>query len=255
MRTNTIGFLTLTKKEINRYLKVIKQTVASPVISNLLFLAVFGLSLNKSMPAIDGVSYLGFLAPGLIAMGMMNNSFQNPSSSLMIAKYGRTITDLLVLPITPFQIELAHIIAATTRGIIIGAVTLLTMVFFADIPFSNVGLIILATLILNTVFALLGIMVGIWSKEFDNLSALQSFLITPLIYLGGVFYSIDVLPPLFQTITALNPFAYMIDLFRAGFTGSPHFPIWLSLTICGVGIIILHLWVNWALRTGWKIKE
>lgn len=255
MKTNTLGFWTLTKKEINRYLKVITQTVTSPVISNLLFLAVFGLSLNKSMPEVNGISYLGFLAPGLIAMGMMNNAFQNPSSSIMISKYNHTIYDLLVLPLTPLQIELAYIISAMTRGLMVGAATLVTMALFTSIPFLNIPFIILGAIIINTIFALLGIVIGIWSKEFDNLAAIQSFIITPLIYLGGVFYALDVLPPLFQKISAFNPFAYMIDIFRMGFTNQAHFPIWQSLTVCIVTILGLHLFIHWALKTGWKIKQ
>lgn len=254
MQTNLYGFWTLIKKEVNRYLKVITQTVASPVVSNLLFLAVFGLSLNKSMPAVDGVSYLGFLVPGLVAMGAMNNAFQNPSSSIMIAKYNNTITDLLVLPISPFQIEMAYVLSAATRGFIVGGASLLTMVFFADIPFANVPLIILAAFIITIIFALLGILVGLWCKEFDGFAAIQSFLITPLTYLGGVFYSIDILPPLFQKISALNPFAYMIDLFRAGFTGSSYFPILTSLIVCCSFIFVLHLVTHRALKTGYRIK-
>jgi len=238
--SNTYGFYTLLKKEIRRFQTVWTQTVISPVISNLLFLAVFGLSLNRAMPDVNGISYLGFLVPGLIAMGMMNNAFQNPSSSIIIAKYNNTIEDLLTLPLNPFQIEAAYTGAAIVRGLVVGLATLITMLLFVKLPLENIGLVLLATLALNTIFGLLGTIVGIWSEEFDHIAMVLNFILTPLIYLGGVFYSIDVLPELFQKLSSFNPFAYMIDLLRGGFTGHTTFPIHTSLIVVAATILGLH---------------
>ena len=256
MKNNTYGAYTLFKKEVNRFKKVWVQTLVSPLVSNLLFLAVFGLSLNRSMPELDGgVTYLQFLVPGLVIMGMMNNAYQNSSSSIVIAKYNQTISDLLTIPLKPIEIQYAYTFAAVVRGLMVGVVTYLSTLPFVQVPVRNLPLILLASVLINVAFGLLGLAVGIWGKEFDRMAAIQNFVLTPFIYLGGVFYSISVLPETFQKISALNPFAYMIDLLRAGFIGTSTFPVTTSLIFVIATTIVLHLLTGWMLRTGYRIQS
>jgi ABC-2 type transport system permease protein len=256
MQSNTYGAYTLFKKEVNRFKTVWVQTIVSPLISNLLFLAIFGLSLNRSMPELDGgVTYLQFLVPGLVIMGMMNNAFQNSSSSIIIAKYNDTISDLLTIPLRPIEIQYAYTLAAVARGLVVGVVTYLSTLPFVQVPIKNLPLILLTSVLINVAFGLLGLMVGIWSKEFDKISAIQNFILTPFIYLGGVFYSISILPDLFQKISSLNPFAYMIDLLRAAFIGTSTFPISTSLVIVIATTVVLHVITGWMLRTGYRIQS
>lgn len=254
MKSNFYGAYTLFKKEVNRFRKVWLQTLLAPLISNLLYLTIFGLSLSRAMPEAGGVSYLQFLVPGLIAMGMMNNAFQNGSSSLIIAKYNETIIDLLKVPISTLGIQYAYAFASVIRGTLVGSVTLIATMFFVDVPFENIPMIIAAVLALNLLFGFLGILVGIWATEFDKVAAVQTFGLTPLIYLGGVFYSISVLPEKFQTLTNLNPFAYLIDILRAGFIGQSYYPLAYSWMFVIVTLLILHTLVYYAIKTGYKIK-
>lgn len=256
MKNNFYGAYTLFKKEVNRFKKVWVQTVVSPLVSNLLFLAIFGLSLHRSMPELEGgITYLQFLVPGLVIMGMMNNAFQNSSSSIIIAKYNDTISDLLTIPLRPIEIQYAYTLAATVRGLIVGVVTYLSTLPFVQVPLKNLPLIIFSAVIINIAFGLLGLMVGIWSKEFDKIAAIQNFLLTPLIYLGGVFYSISILPETFQKVSSLNPFAYMIDLLRAAFIGTSTFPVQNSLIFVLGTVVVLHLITGWMLRTGYRIQN
>lgn len=252
---NLIGFLTLFKKETDRYMSVAIQTLFAPLVSSLLYLAIFGLPMKEMGSQVEGVSYLAFLVPGLMMMGMINNSFQNSSSSLMISKYTGTVSELLVLPISSFEKVMAYTLAAMGRGLIVGVLTLITACFFVNIPFSNIPLIILVCLLVNSCFALLGICAGIWAKNFDQMAILNQFILMPMIFLGGVFYSIKNLSGLFQQVSMINPVLYMIDALRYGFIGSSDISIIVSMSVLTIVNVIAFVAAWWIFHSGYKLQS
>ncbi len=251
---NPTGTLTLFKRETKRFLKVYTQTIFSPVVSNLLYLAIFGLSINRAIPTVSDITYLQFLVPGLVIMGIINNAFQNPSSSIIIMKYQGLISDLMTIPLKPIEILTAMISSATLRGFIVGAATLLTGLIFVDFPDPNWLVVIAASILVALFFGFLGMIIGIWATEFDKIAFVQNFVMMPLIFLGGVFYPISSLPDTFAKISSINPIVYMIDLLRYGFTGVNDFSIALSFGVISIATIAAGSLCYLMLRTGWRLK-
>jgi ABC-2 type transport system permease protein len=255
MKSNPYGTWTFFRRETHRFLKVWTQTVVAPVISNLLYFAIFGLSLHRAIPDIQGITYLQFLVPGLIVMGLINNAFQNPSSSIIIMKYQGLINDILSIPLRRIELLIAFTGSAVIRGLIVGFMTYLTAIFFVDFTYASVPIIIASSVLICFFFAFLGIIVGIWANEFDKTAFVQNFVMLPLIFLGGVFYSIDGLPEIAQKVSAFNPIVYMINLLRYGFTGVLEYPIDLSFLIIGGTTAILGIVSYLILRTGWRLQN
>ncbi len=252
---NPIGTFTLFQRESRRFLKVYLQTIFSPVIGNLLYLAIFTLSLNRAIPNVEGISYLQFLVPGLIIMGIVNNCFQNSSSSIIISKYQGIISDLLIIPLKKYEILIAYITSSMLRGIIVGIVTLITASFFVTLPYHSIPIVLFSTIVVSAYFSFLGLIIGIWAKGFDNVAFIQTFILTPMIFLGGVFYPIQNLPSIFRTISSFNPIVYMIDLLRYGFTGVNAFPVLQSIAINMIGLIIFAAISYKILKSGWHLQS
>jgi ABC-2 type transport system permease protein len=215
----SIPFRTIFYREVHRFFIVINQTLLAPVISSLLYLFIFGYSLGSRFGAFHGFTYIHFLVPGLVMMGVVNNSFQNPSSSLMISKFEGNIVDILMAPIGHVEIILGYVLGGMFRGLLVGACILTASLFFAIPPFSHPLYLVAVALLSAALFSLLGVVAGIWAEKFDDLAMFPTFIITPLTYLGGVFYSISVLPASLQTVSRLNPLLYMINSLRFGFLG------------------------------------
>lgn len=252
---NTLGVYTLIKRELIRIKEVWKQAVFAPALTNLLFLLIFGVAIADRVTSFGEFSYMSILIPGLVAMGLMINSMQNPLFSIIISKYTNNIGDLLLLPLTGFELAISYLAGGLVRGFIVGAVTLIVGVFFAPIPFSHPLLILLFTLLLGGIFASIGAIVGVVASDFDKANVVPTFIITPLVYLGGVFYSIETLPPLIQTISRFNPIFYMVDGFRYGFLGTGDAPIALSLGITLAIFIFFLSLVSWIFHTGYNLKS
>ncbi len=252
---NTLGTWTFFKRETRRFLKVYMQTILSPVVSNLLFMAIFGLSLHRAIPNVEGVTYLTFLIPGLVMMGIINNAFQNPSSSMIIAKYQGIITDLLTIPLKRGEILFAMVASAVFRGLLVGLVTFLTTAIFAqNIPFAAPLWIFVSAILVSLFFSFLGVIIGIWANEFDQVAFILNFIMTPLIFLGGVFYPIQTLPAFAQTISQFNPMVYMIDLMRYGFTGLQTYPVLQSFAVVGGLTLITGIAAYLLMRSGWRLQ-
>ncbi|HEX2580646.1 MAG TPA: ABC transporter permease [Dongiaceae bacterium] len=215
---NGTGFVTLYIKEVRRFINVATQTILAPMITALLFLAVFALALGRA-PLANGVSYGSFLAPGLIMMVMTQNAFANNSSSLLISKIQGSIVDLLMPPLSAFETLLALALAGLTRGLVVGLSTALAMSLFVPLAFPHPAFIVFHACAASLLLSLLGIIGGIWAEKFDHLAAVTNFVITPLAFLSGTFYSIARLPDFWHRVAHANPFFYMIDGFRYGFTG------------------------------------
>jgi ABC-2 type transport system permease protein len=251
---NLFGTWTLFKRESKRFMKVYMQTILAPVISNLLFLSIFGLSLNGVVELVPGLSYLQFIVPGLVIMGIVNNAFQNPSSSMMIMKYQGIIHDLMIIPLKKVELLFGFISASVLRGLIVGGVTLISSEFFVDFSYHSITVILTSSILVSFFFSFVGLIVGVWADEFDRMAFIQNFILMPLIFLGGVFFPITNLPGVFQQLSALNPIVYMINLLRYGFTGYSEFDIALSFTVLGSLTFITGLAAYIILKKGWKLQ-
>lgn len=251
---NWLGLWTLYLKEVRRFLNVKTQTVAAPVVTTLLFLAVFTLALGRAVEVVNGVPFAQFLAPGLIMMSMVQNAFANTSSSLVIAKVQGNIVDVLMPPLSPAELTAGFALGGTTRGLIVGAAAVIGMSFFVEFSIQHPFFALFHAFSASLMLALLGMLGGIWSEKFDHMAAVTNFVITPLAFLSGTFYSIKRLPETFQMVAHFNPFFYMIDGFRYGFTGvSDTAPMLGVAVMAGVDVVLLL--VAWRLfSTGYKLK-
>jgi ABC-2 type transport system permease protein len=248
-------FLTLLHKEVRRFLRVSSQTVFTPIITASLYLFIFGATLGERISVIEGFNYAQFVIPGLILMGVINNSFANTASSLFMSRYLGNIVDLLVTPITPPQFIFAYTIAAMIRGMLVGLVVCLVSTFFAGLPWADplaaIGMAALASFL----FAQFGLIVAIHASSFDSLSMYTNFLILPLIYLGGVFYPISILPEPWAKFSHLNPMFYLIDGFRTAILGVGDLPLWLSFLVAGAMAAVLFIWVTLLIGRGHRLSS
>jgi ABC-2 type transport system permease protein len=249
------GFLPLLHKELLRFWKVSFQTIAAPILTALLYLLIFSHVLESRLEVFAEVSYTAFLVPGLAMMALLQNAFANSSSSLIQSKITGNLVFVLLAPLSPLELFLAYTSAAIVRGLVVGAGVLAATVVLADLqvphPLWAFGFAFLGGAILGT----LGIVAGIWADKFDQLAAFQNFIIVPLTFLAGVFYSVHTLPQFWQTASHFNPFFYMVDGFRYGFLGVADVPPAMSLAIvagCLLGLSALTLYL---LTLGYKIRH
>lgn len=255
---NLIGFYTLFYREVKRFLNVIFQTVFAPVVTILLYYAVFSVAFSGGSgegKAIGDVPYLYFLIPGLVIMAMTQNAFINSSSSMMISKYDGSIVDVLMPPLSPFEFGLAKVLAGVVRGFVVGAAALLTFVVLVDVPFAHIGWIMYFAFMGSMLLSTIGLMTGIWAEKFDHTAAITNFVVTPLTFLSGTFYSIKSLPDWLQTVTHYNPFFYMIDGFRYGFTDFSDASVTLGALVMLFCNLVLGLCAVLMLQKGYKLKS
>lgn len=250
------GFVTIFQREIARFLKVIVQTVITPFISSFLYLLIFGVSLGEQMAPHQGVSYLSFLIPGLMMMGLINNAFQNSSSSVVSSKFSGDMEDLRVAPVTDQEIIWAMSLGALVRGSIVALITYFVGSLFMFYqqgewlmiahPLVTIFFVVLAGLI----FGMIGISIAFWATTFDQLSAFSAFILLPLTYLGGVFLSIEHLHPFWQTISKANPLLYLINGLRYGVLGVSDVNVWTAAFISLIGFVVFYVMARISLRKG-----
>jgi len=249
------GFPTLLYKEVLRFWKVSFQTVAAPVLSAILYLIVFSHALAAHVQAFPGVTYAQFLVPGLAMMAMLQNAFANSSSSLIQSKITGNIVFILLPPMGPGEIFAAYLIASMVRGIVVGAGVFAATLWLVPVPLEH-PLWVLAFGVLGTaILGVLGIVAGIWAEKFDQLAGFQNFIVMPLTFLAGVFYSMHTLPPFWRTVSKLNPFFYAIDGFRYGFFGQSDVDPWASLVFATATLAALSLMTLQLLRRGYKLRH
>jgi ABC-2 type transport system permease protein len=249
------GFSTLFYKELLRFWKVSFQTVAAPVLTAMLYLMIFSHVLESHVEAYPGVRYTAFLIPGLAMMSMLQNAFANTSSSLIQSKITGNIVYILLPPLSHLEFFSAYTLAAIVRGVVVGCGVLLICSMFA-LPTFHYPLWIIAFALLGSgVLAILGLIAGIWAEKFDQLAAFQNFIIVPLTFLSGVFYSIHSLPAFWLQVSHLNPVFYMIDGFRYGFFGVGDVSPWLSLGVVGTTFVLLAVFSLHLLRIGYKLRH
>ncbi|MEI5997584.1 ABC transporter permease [Paraburkholderia bengalensis] len=249
------GFRTLFYKEMLRFWKVSFQTVLAPVITALLYLTIFGHALRDHVQVYPGVMYTSFLVPGLVMMSVLQNAFANSSSSLIQSKITGNLVFVLLPPLTHYEMYAAYVLAAVVRGLCVGLGVFIVTVWFIPMSFTAPLYIIAFAMLGSAILGTLGLIAGIWAEKFDQLAAFQNFLIMPLTFLSGVFYSTHTLPTGWREISRLNPFFYMIDGFRYGFFGMSDInPLW-SLLIVGGFFVVLAALAMRMLANGYKLRH
>ena len=252
---NWIGFWTLYKKEVWRFLIVVIQTVISPLVTSLLFLLVLSLAIGQDRGDVLGVNFITFLAPGLIAMQVIQQAFSHSSSSIMIGKIQGNIVDILYAPLTAGEITLAINLAACTRSIIIALFSIVVFSFIVELEFYNFVYIIIFVLLGAFILSSMGIIIGLWAEKFDHMASATNFIIVPLSFLSGTFYSIERLPNLLKSISELNPFFYIIDGFRYGFLGTSDGSIKVGLFYLIILSAVVWFTAYFLFKKGYKIKS
>lgn len=249
-------FYALLKREIHRTLKVVFQTLATPLISTLLYLLIFGVSIGGQIQEIHGFSYLAFLIPGLVMMGALRNAFDNASGSIITSKFCGELEDLRIVPLSPFQIAWGNGLAATLRGVVVGTLTLAIGILFYWLTYDQVIPIAHPFLLLffltggGFAFAQLGLAVSMYCTHFEQVSAVNTFILLPLIYLGGVFFALSHLHPFWQNLSSLNPILYLVNGVRFSILGTSDIPFMQSIIVtCGT-LALFHFFALWSLHFG-----
>jgi len=251
---NWVGLWTLYLKEVRRFAKVATQTILAPLVTTLLFFAIFTLALGRAVQNVGGVSFPEFLGPGLIMMAMVQNAFANTSSSLVIAKIQGNIVDLVMPPLSPGELTFALAAGGLTRGIVVGITVGIVISLLVPVHIHDIFFVLFHAVAASLMMSLLGILGGLWSEKFDHIAAVTNFVITPLSFLSGAFYSAERLPGIWHTVAHFNPFFYMIDGFRYGFIGHADGSLAAGLLVMiavntGLGLLAWR-----AFAVGYKLK-
>jgi ABC-2 type transport system permease protein len=252
---NLNAVLTIYIFEMRRFFRTITQSLISPVLSTSLYFVVFGAAIGSRIQEVEGVSYGAFIVPGLIMLSVMTQATSNASFGIYFPKFIGTIYELLSAPISFLEVVAGYVGAAATKALFIGIIILVTAFFFVDIQIKHPIMMMLFLVLTCVSFSLLGFIIGIWADNFEKLQLIPLLVITPLVFLGGSFYSITMLPPVWQTITLFNPVVYLISGFRWSFFGEADVAIGVSLfaIACFTGICLAVIW--WIFRTGWRIRQ
>lgn len=255
MQINWIGLRTLYMREVWRFMKVWNQTLTAPMVTTVLFFMIFTVALRKADVTMGVLPFDLFIAPGLMMMAIVQNAFANTSSSFMLQKIQGVIVDLLMPPLSPGEITLAMTAGGVTRGVLVGITVAIVMYFCVPYAVHHWGLAILYILLASIMMALLGMLTGIWSQSFDQLAAITNYVVTPLSFLSGTFYTISSLPPVWMTVSHFNPFYYMIDGFRFAITGFCDSSIEMGIAVLVGCNIVLWVAVHYLLKTGYRLKS
>ncbi len=254
LRVNLVGLGTIIHREIRRVARIWIQTIVPPAITMTLYFIIFGSLIGRRIGEMDGVPYMTFIAPGLIMMAVITNSFGNVVSSFFSGKLHRHLEEILVSPLTFSTIVTGYVVGGVVRGVAVAALVTVVALLFTDLtvvhPFITVSVVILTSI----VFSLAGLLNAIFAKSFDEISIIPTFLLTPLTYLGGVFFSISLLSPPWQTVAQLNPILYMVNAFRYGMLGSSDIPIGTAYALIGVALVGLYSIVIYLLNRGIGIR-
>lgn len=249
------GWQTLLYKEVLRFWKVAFQTIAGPVLTAMLYLLIFGHALEDHVKVYDKVAYTAFLVPGLAMMSLLQNAFANSSSSLIMSKVMGNLVFLMLTPLSYWNWFVAYVGASVVRGLVVGAGVFIVSAFFTSISFVAPVWIVVFAVMGAALMGTLGLIAGLWAEKFDQLAAFQNFVVMPMTFLSGVFYSIHSLPAFWQGVSHFNPFFYMIDGFRFGFFGVSDVSPWLSFGVVGASLLVVSAVALYLLRTGYKIRS
>tara|TARA_B100001057_G_scaffold465955_1_gene522592 strand:- start:176 stop:943 length:768 start_codon:yes stop_codon:yes gene_type:complete len=254
MKVNIHGFKAIYFHEMDRFRRTLGQSLLSPVISTSLYFIVFGSVIGGYVDNIDGISYGSYIVPGLLMLTLLTQSISNTSFGIFFPKFNGTIYEILAAPISTFEVVLAFVGAGATKTLIVGIVIFITSLFFVDVEVRYPLLMVFLLILVSFTFALFGFLIGLMSKNFEQMSIIPSLVITPMVFLGGSLYSLDMLPTFWQTITYFNPVVYLINGLRFSFYGVSDFNIWISIGLMITFLIICVSLVTYLLKKGYNIK-
>ena len=255
MRLNFYGLKAIYLHEMDRFRRTLGQSLLSPVISTSLYFIVFGSVIGGYVQKIDGISYGSYIVPGLLMLTLLTQSISNTSFGIFFPKFNGTIYEILAAPISTFEIVLAFVSAGATKTIIVGIVIFLTSLFFVDVKVQFPLLMVFLLILVSFTFALFGFLIGLMSKNFEQMSIVPSLVITPMVFLGGSLYSLDMLPDFWQMVTYFNPVVYLVNGMRFSFYGVSDFNIWISISLMVLFLIICVIAVSVFLKKGYNIKS
>ncbi len=256
MINNWIGFWSLLKREVLRFFVVFSQTILPPLISSSLFIFVFGFSIGRNMRLlVNGVSYLQFMVPGLVMMYLIESSYANTSSSLFISRWHNHIQEVLLSPLSYFEMVLALLIGGVTRGILTASGVYLVSLFFTQFIFYNWWIVAYFFIVVTIIFSCIGLVVGLWAEGFEKLSMWGTFVLTPLIYFGGVFHSLEMVPAPLRVVTRLNPIFYLVNGLRYGMLGVSDVNVGFGMGLAAMLAVALFICVERLFRKGYKLRS
>ena len=251
---NTRAIWAIYKFEMMRAWRTLGQSLASPVLSTCLYFIVFGSAIGSRIDQIDGISYAAFIVPGLIMLSILTQSITNAAFGIYFPRFTGTIYEVLSAPISPLEITLGYVGAAASKSMIVGLVILATAHLFVPLEIKHPFIMLLFLALTCLTFAMLGFIIGIWADGFEKLQVIPLMVVTPLAFLGGSFYSIDMLPPLWQTISLFNPVVYLVSGFRWSFYGVSDVSVWVSLGMTTVFLVLCIGVLAWIFKTGYRLK-
>ena len=250
-----IAFETIVIKEVRRFTRIWLQTLVPPAITMALYFVIFGNLVGRRIGEMGGFQYMEFIVPGLIMMSVIQNSYSNVVSSFFSQKFQRSVEELLVSPVPNYVILSGFIVGGMARGLAVGAIVTIMSLLFVDLEIAHPLITVVVILLTSIVFSLAGFVNAVFANSFDDISIIPTFVLTPLIYLGGVFYSVQLLPQFWKAVSALNPIFYMVNTFRYGFLGSSDVDVAWAFLILGIFIVILYIACIWLLRHGTGIRH
>lgn len=257
MNTQTllVAYRTIVAKEVRRFARIWVQTILPPVITTALYFIIFGQLIGSQLADIQGHSYMDYIVPGLILMTVITNSYANVVSSFYSSKFGRFVEEMLIAPIPNYVILLGYLTGGVARGLAVGAAVTAVAAFFTDIHFEHLGLALAVVILTSFLFSLGGFINAVYAKSFDDISIIPTFVLTPLTYLGGVFYSVEMLPALWQDVSHLNPILYMVNAFRHGMLGVSDVNVGMAMAVTLAFIAVLYVYCLWLLRRGVGLRS
>lgn len=250
-----VALQTIVVKEIRRFMRIWVQTLLPPAITMTLYFVIFGQLIGKRVGQMDGFDYMAFIVPGLIMMSVITSSYSNVSSSFFSNKFQHSVEELMVAPVHPFTMLLGYVIGGVARGVAVGIIVTLVSMYFTELRIHNLSLVVLVTVLSATVFSLGGFVNGLLATKFDDVAIVPTFVITPLTYLGGVFYSISLLPEFWQGVSLANPILYMVNTFRYGILGISDINIVFAIAMLLVFAVLLTVWSMWLLNKGTGMRK
>ena len=251
---NLRGIFAIYHFEMSRMFRTVSQSIASPVLSTALYFIVFGSAIGSKIGNIDGVNYTSFLVPGLIMLTILNQSVSNASFGIYFPKFSGTIYEILSAPISPIEITCGYVLAAASKSVLVGLIILITSAFFIEITILHPFWMLLFLILMSITFSLFGFIIGIWANDFQKIQLIPSFILTPLTFLGGSFYSIGMLPDFWQKLSYVNPIVYLISSFRWSFYGNSDVNVVVSISATLFFLVLCIVFVSWIFKTGYKIK-
>lgn len=250
LQQSLIALSVIVYKEIRRFMRIWIQTLIPPIITMTLYFVIFGSLIGSRVGTMGGYDYMQYITPGLVMMSVITNSYSNVASSFFGAKFQRSVEEMLVSPMPSWVIVAGFVLGGVARGLLVGALVLVVSLFFTELVIKDFGLTILVFFGTAVLFALGGFLNAVFSTKFDDISIVPTFILTPLTYLGGVFYSLDLLPGFWQGVSLMNPVVYIISAFRVGMLGTGDVPVWVSVMMVSFFIIVLFSACVWCMERG-----